>query len=228
MEAVMKQTILLINWHPKLSRLLESALCKHLFKITALTYSSNFIGTLAQYQPSMTLLDTENIPSSSTLVSKAKALFDTPIITLVNHDDEETAIEHLNAGADDYIVKPFNMRLLIAKLQATLKRSCRQEEIAETLTLGDITIDLIKHQVTINQAIVDLSPKEFALLTYLVRNKGKLLSHQQILQNVWGKGYTEHHQYLRVYIGHLRKKILPMTNIGLSIHTASGLGYRID
>ncbi len=224
----MKNLILLINWHPKLSSLLERSLCKHLFKITTLSSTTNLIGTIAQYEPSVTLLDTENIPSASALVSQTKALYNAPIITLLEQDDEEAAIEHLNAGADDYISKPFSMRLLIAKLEAALKKSYNIEKIAQVLTLGDITIDLIKHQVTINQNIIDLSPKEFSLLTYLVSNKGRLLSHKQILHNVWGKAHSDNHQYLRVYIGHLRKKISSIASIRFNIHTVSGLGYMVE
>lgn len=146
-----------------------------------------------------------------------------PIILLSANDDEEQKVEALEAGADDYVVKPFAPRELVARLEAALRRAGVNADEA-TVTVGDLTVDLMNHDVTIAGEEVHLTPIEFDLLKTLIRNRGRLLTHRALLVDVWGPAYESDTPTLRTHIANLRKKI----ELGDEklIRTDPGIGYR--
>jgi two-component system KDP operon response regulator KdpE len=147
-----------------------------------------------------------------------------PVIVLSAVDDEDAKVRALAAGADDYVTKPFSPRELIARLQANLRRSAGESDDA-VVTAPGLELDIAKHTVTVNGEEVHLTPTEFDLLRELARNRGRLLTHRELLTAVWGNGYADDTQVLRAHMANLRRKIETGEGHGL-IRTESGIGYR--
>ncbi|MEA2211702.1 MAG: two-component system, OmpR family, operon response regulator KdpE [Solirubrobacteraceae bacterium] len=152
---------------------------------------------------------------------------DMPLILLSAVGDEEAKVRALAAGADDYVTKPFGPRELIARLQANLRRVEPEREESVIVT-GDLEVDLASHSVRLGGEEVHLTPIEFNLLVLLARNRGRLMTHRDLLTGVWGNGYGEDTQVLRAHIANLRRKIEPATSSGSRryIRTDPGVGYR--
>jgi two-component system KDP operon response regulator KdpE len=148
-----------------------------------------------------------------------------PVIVLSAVGEEEPKVRALAAGADDYIVKPFAPRELVARLQANLRRAGASSDEEGPLVSGELAVDLARHAVTVSGSEVHLTPKEFELLRLLVRNGGRLLTHREVLAAVWGGAYTEDTQVLRTHMANLRKKLGPS---GRLIRTEPGIGYRFE
>jgi two-component system KDP operon response regulator KdpE len=150
----------------------------------------------------------------------------TPIIVLTGEADELAKVEALDAGADDYVTKPFGMEELLARTRAALRRSGVDEPSQPTLTFGALEIDLPRRLVTNDGAQVHLTPTEYSLLEALVTNPGKLLTHQWLLRRVWGQGYGTETTYLRTYVRTLRRKLSDDASAPALIVTEPGVGYR--
>ena len=151
-----------------------------------------------------------------------------PIIILTALGEETDKVRAFDLGADDYLTKPFGVGELLGRVKAVLRRSHWSEPAApaERFTRGDITLDISRHEVTVRGHPVELTPIEFSLLLYLIRHAGKVLSHRDILQNVWGQEYDHEVEYLRVYMGHLRQKVEIDPLKPKYIQTERGIGYR--
>jgi two-component system KDP operon response regulator KdpE len=147
-----------------------------------------------------------------------------PVIVLSAVGDEDAKVRALAAGADDYVTKPFGPRELIARLEANLRRTAGESEDA-VMSAPGLEIDLANHTVTVTGEEVHLTPKEFDLLRELARNRGRLLTHRELLLAVWGGGYGDDTQVLRAHMANLRRKIEPSDGPRL-IRTESGVGYR--
>jgi len=132
----------------------------------------------------------------------------------------------LDAGADDYITKPFGIGELLARVRATLRRSPVSQQEGTVIEAGDFRVDLESREVQVNRKEIHLSPKEFDLMIFLIRNPGKVLTHRTLLAKVWGGNYTDQTEYLRVFIRHLRKKIEPDPAKPRYILTEPWVGYR--
>ena len=153
-----------------------------------------------------------------------------PIIILSALGEEIDKVRAFDLGADDYLTKPFGVPELLARVKAVLRRS-RWSEVSVRpgkLQQGNIVVDLERHEVIVSNNQVDLTPTEFNLLVYLMENAGKVLSPRMILQNVWGPEYGDEHEYLRVYIGHLRQKIEKDSSKPNYIITKRGIGYSFE
>jgi two-component system, OmpR family, KDP operon response regulator KdpE len=148
-----------------------------------------------------------------------------PVIVLSVVGDEDEKVAALDAGADDYVTKPFGLDELLARLRAALRRAEPSGE--PVLEIGELRIDLEAHAVTFDGRAVQLTPHEYSLLTLLARNEGKLLTHQAILRDVWGKAYAEESHYLHVYVSQLRRKLEPDPARPRYILTEPGAGYRL-
>ncbi len=151
-----------------------------------------------------------------------------PVVILSALGQEEDKIQALNLGADDYLAKPFGIGELLARLQAVLRRSQWISQSADTenrLVHGDLTLDQERHTVTLAGELVELTPTEFMLLAYLMKNAGKALPHRVILRNVWGPEYGDEIEYLRVYIGRLRQRIEANPGAPQLLLTVRGIGY---
>lgn len=154
-----------------------------------------------------------------------------PIIILTAMDEEADKVRAFDLGADDYLTKPFGVGELLGRTRAVLRRSQWSGEPASEerkILRGDVTADLEKHQVTVQNRPIDLTPIEFSLLLYLMRNTGKVLSHRQILQHVWGPEYGDEAEYLRVYMGKLRQKLESDPLKPRMLFTERGVGYRFE
>jgi two-component system KDP operon response regulator KdpE len=159
--------------------------------------------------------------------SRIREISTVPIIILTALGEEADKIQAFDLGADDYLTKPFGVGELLARVKAVLRRSRWSETIVRPgkLQQGDVSVDLERHEVIVVNENIELTPTEFNLLVYLMENSGKVLSHRMILQNVWGPEYGEEHEYLRVYIGHLRQKIETDPGKPEYIITKRGIGY---
>jgi two-component system, OmpR family, KDP operon response regulator KdpE len=152
-----------------------------------------------------------------------------PIIVLSVKGEERTKVEALDAGADDYVTKPFNINELLARVRAGLRRTAaaKQPE-SQLIEIGDFQIDVGKHAVLVRNRDVHLTPKEFDLMVYLARNPGKVITHRALLSAVWGANSVEQPEYLRVFVGHLRKKLEADENAPRYIVTEPWVGYRFE
>jgi two-component system KDP operon response regulator KdpE len=179
-------------------------------------------------RPDLILLDV-NMPGISGLhtCAEIRSSSDVPIIMLTIRNSERDKVQALDAGADDYVVKPFGVQELMARIRAALRRSA-PGEATPAFSSGDLKIDFEKRVVTVKNHAVRLTPKEFELLRHLVANRGKALGHRRLLQAVWGPDYGEETEYLRVFINQLRKKIEPDPHKPRYIHTEPWVGYRFD
>ena len=153
-----------------------------------------------------------------------------PIIILSALGEEIDKVRTFDLGADDYLTKPFGVGELLARVKAVLRRSNWSDATIRPgkIQQGNITVNLERHEVLISNEDIELTPTEFNLLVYLMENSGKVLSHRMILQNVWGPEYGEEHEYLRVYIGHLRQKIEMNPSQPQYIITKRGIGYSFE
>jgi len=159
--------------------------------------------------------------------NKIRHISTVPIIILTALGEEADKVQAFDLGADDYLTKPFGVGELLARVKAVLRRSRWSETTVRpgNIQYGNVSINLERHEVIVSSSLVDLTPTEFNLLVYLMENSGKVLSHRMILQNVWGPEYGEEHEYLRVYIGHLRQKIEDDPSNPQYIITKRGVGY---
>ena len=161
---------------------------------------------------------------------RIRAFSRVPIILLTAMGAESDKVNAFNIGVDDYLTKPFGVGELLGRVNAVLRRSkwSDHEPSTEKLIRGDISVDLIRHEVSVAGRMVELTPIEFSLLVYLVNNAGKMLTHMDILHNVWGPEYGYEVEYLRVYIGHLRQAIEKNPLKPEYIITKRGIGYIFD
>ncbi|MGH9129145.1 MAG: response regulator transcription factor [Acidimicrobiales bacterium] len=162
------------------------------------------------------------------LCRQVRAWSDVPIIVLSAHGSEQRKVTALDAGADDFVTKPFGMAELEARLRVALRRrhlASQSDQENSALVVGSLTIDLVRREVTVDQVTVSLTAREFDLLAYLARNAGRVLTHRVILEEVWGPGYGSEVHYLRVYANRLRQK-LGGGAAGL-LRTSAGVGYQL-
>lgn len=161
------------------------------------------------------------------VIRRVREWSDVPIVVLSARDREAEKIEALDLGADDFVNKPFGVGELMARIRTALRHRMQRHLETPILKLADIEIDNVRHRVTRGGQEIKLTPKEFELLSCLARNAGRVVTHRQILTAVWGPAHTEHTQYLRVYIGHLRQKIEQDPDDPRVVLTEPGIGYRI-
>ncbi|HPA71218.1 MAG TPA: response regulator [Spirochaetota bacterium] len=178
-------------------------------------------------QPDLVLLDL-NLPDMNGLevLKRLREWYRAPVIILTVRESEKDKIDLLDAGADDYITKPFDMGELLARIRAVLRRSRNETADEAVFRHGGLTVDLAKRVVTVEGAAVKLTPIEYSLLRMFVLNPGKVLTQRQIMKEVWGPGMESETNYLRVYISSLRKKIERDPSRPERLTTEPGVGYR--
>jgi len=163
-----------------------------------------------------------------TLVRDVRSWSSVPIIVLSARVDEADKVAALDAGADDYLVKPFGVAELMARVRAALRRRARGANESPIVALGDVTVDLASRRVTRHGEDVHLTQIEFRLLAALLAHPGKVLTHRHLLREVWGPAYIEHNHYLRIYMGHLRQKLEVDPAQPRFLLTETGIGYRFN
>lgn len=200
------------------------------FEVVSATTGNEALATYEEANPNVIILDLM-LPDIDGLevCRKIRNASDVPIIIITARDDIQDAVEGLNAGADDYVTKPFAVEELLARVNAVMRRvkSSVTQMPADKIKLGNLLIDLSQRQVIINGQTAHLTPTEFKLLTYLANNADKVVAHEELLVAIWGNEYKECTHYLRVSIGRLRQKIEADPGNPEYIVTCSGVGYMI-
>jgi len=219
--------ILIIDDEPQIRRLLRVSLTAHGYNVDESQTGQDGINRTAEFKPDLILLDL-GLPDidGKAVVKAIREWSKVPIIILTARDQEYEKIETLDAGADDYVTKPFSMGELLARLRVALRHSAVAEN-APMLICGELVIDLVGRHVTRSDKEIKLTPTEYEILKVLAQNMGKVLTHKQLLKAVWGTAYNEDTHYIRVFIGQLRRKVEENSAQPKYIITESGVGYRL-
>ncbi|MGA2483956.1 MAG: response regulator transcription factor [Candidatus Acidiferrales bacterium] len=221
--------ILVVDDEPQIRRVLRAALGGRGYVIFEARDGEQALEMLRKDVPDLVLLDI-NMPGLNGLevCREIRAALDVPILMLSVRNTEKDKVRALDAGADDYVVKPFGMEELLARIRAALRRYQAAEGAPATFHSKDLSIDFERRSVLVRGKAVRFTPKEFDLLRHLVENQGKPLSHRALLQAVWGPDYGDETEYLRVFINQLRKKLEVNPNKPRYILTEPWVGYRFE
>jgi len=225
-----KKKVLVVDDEPQINLVLRSGLTKHGYDVRVAAEGESALELFNAWQPDLVVTDL-SMPNMSglELCRRLRDISSVPIIVLSVKEDESVKIESLDAGADDYVTKPFSIGELLARVRAALRRSPAENSEAKTVIEdGDFRVDLEKRKVSVRGKEIHLSPKEFELLLYLVQHSGKVLTHRTLLAKIWGGNFTDQSEYLRVFISHLRKKIEPDPTRPRYILTDPWVGYRFQ
>lgn len=220
--------ILVIDDEPQIHRFLAPALDAAGYEPLRADTAADGLAQIARLAPDAVVLDL-GLPDldGKDALRKARAFYEGPILILSARDRETEKIDALDAGADDYVEKPFGVGELLARLRVALRHRLVQNGAQPVFqAAGGLEIDLVKRRVTRAGEAVKLSPKEYDLLARLAEGGGKVLTHRQLLTAVWGPAHTEDVQYLRVFVGQLRQKLEPDPAHPQVILTEAGVGYR--
>jgi len=219
--------VLIIDDESQIRRLLKVSLKAHGYEIAEAATGEEGLKQAALFHPDLIILDL-GLPDLDGLevVKDLREWSSVPVIILSVRDQENDKIKVLDAGADDYVTKPFSMGELLARVRVALRHAAKSED-EPILNLGDLTIDLAYRQVMVEGIEVKLTPIEYDILKHLALHAGKVLTHRQLLRTIWGKDYQDENHYLRVYIGQLRRKIEKDPTQPQFIITEPGVGYRL-
>ena len=225
-----KPRILVVDDEPQITRVLRRSLAAHGYDVRTASDGVVALQAFGDWPPDLVITDLSmaNVDGLQ-LCRNLRAISQLPIIVLSVRGDQTTKVQALDAGADDYVTKPFGMDELLARIRAALRRAGAEkpdEEVSPVLDVGDFRLDLEKRSVIVKGLEVRLTPKEYDLMVYLVSHPGKVLTHRTLLTAVWGGESVEQTEYLRVFIGQLRKKIEPNPATPQYIVTDPWIGYR--
>lgn len=221
-----KKQILVIDDELQIRRFLKTALEPHGYAVIDAETGNAGIVAATSHRPDLIILDL-GLPDISGLdvLRRLREWYDRPIIILSVRDDEGSIVSALDGGADDYLTKPFSIGELLARMRVATRKSTSASE--PVIKIGDLQIDVASHIVSRAGQEIKLTSTEFSLLAVLARNVGKVLTHSQILKAIWGPNSSEHVQYIRVYVGHLRQKVEVDPSHPKLILTEPGVGYRL-
>ncbi len=219
--------VLVIDDEPQIRKLLRVSLGAHGYDVHESMSGMDSVVQAADIKPDLVILDL-GLPDidGKEVVRRLREWSDVPILILTARDQEKEKIDALDAGADDYITKPFSMGELLARMRVSVRRSAHAGE-DPVIQCGDLSIDLAQRRVTVDAQEIKLTPTEYDIIKILAQNAGKVLTHRQLLKAVWGDTYSDDTHYIRVYIGQLRRKIEPNPTQPRYIITESGVGYRL-
>jgi two-component system KDP operon response regulator KdpE len=224
---MLRQRILVVDDEPQIHRFLAPALNAAGYEPLRAETGRQALAEIARRPPDAVVLDLglPDIDGQAVLI-EARRFYEGPILVLSAREQEIEKIEALDAGADDYVEKPFHVGELLARLRVAMRRGARTADAPPVIQAGDLIIDLPRRLVTRAGATVRLSPKEYDLLAKLATADGKVLTHKELLTALWGPAHLEDTQYLRVFIGQLRQKIEVDPSAPRLILTQPGIGYR--
>jgi two-component system KDP operon response regulator KdpE len=225
-----KPNILVVDDETQITRVLKTTLASHGYGIRTAADGKQALQEMRGWSPDLVITDLRMPNMDGLGLCRAiRAESRVPIIVLSVKGEEAIKVEALDAGADDYVTKPFNVNELLARVRAALRRAAVPAETAATvIEMGDFRIDIPFHKVEVKGKEIHLTPKEFDLLVYLARHPGKVLTHHALLTTVWGPNSAQQPEYLRVFIGHLRKKLEADENTMHYITTEPWVGYRFE
>lgn len=224
-----KNMILIVDDEPQIRKLLKISLKSEGFKTEEAENGAQAMRMSASIKPDLIILDL-GLPDhdGKEVIDSIREWSQVPIIVCSVRDGDNEIVDALGRGADDYITKPFNPDILIARIQANLRKSVTQEAGEPDIENGRIRIDLVRHEVFIDGKTTFFTPKEYELLRYFIVNRGKMITHKQLLKDVWGPAHSDDMQYLRVYVSQLRDKIEPDSKSPTYVVTEPGIGYRME
>jgi two-component system, OmpR family, KDP operon response regulator KdpE len=219
--------ILVVDDEKQIRRMLRVALEGYGYNIGEAASGQEGLSQTSIFHPDVIILDL-GLPDLDGIevIQRLREWTQVPIVVLSVREHEDDKIKALDVGADDYVTKPFSMGELLARLRAALRRTARSED-SPVLTFGELSVDIAHRNVTVREEEVRLTPTEYEVLKYLSQQAGRVVTHRQLLKAVWGSNYQEHSQYLRVYIGQLRRKIEIDPSQPMYIVTEPGVGYRL-
>lgn len=225
-----QRLVLVVEDEPQMLRFLRTSLTSHGFRLLEATTGQEALAEATTHTPEIVLLDL-GLPDLDgiELTRRLREWTRVPIIVISARGREEDKVEALDAGADDYLTKPFGVNELLARMRVAIRHA---EQVGtggdvRVLQFGGLTVDLEHRQVTVDGQEVHLTPIEYKLLTLLAHNAGKVLTHRQILKEVWGPAYMSQPHYVRVRMAELRKKIEPNPARPKILVTEPGVGYRL-
>lgn len=224
-----RNTILIVDDEEEIRKMLSIFLDASDFKVVEAENSKQAIRMATSVKPDLIVLDL-GLPDMDgrEVVTALRQWSQVPILVLTVRSEDEEVAAVLNAGADDYVTKPFNADVLLARINANLRKNVVREVGEPDIINGAIRIDLVRHEVFIEDERVGFTPKEYDLLRYFMVNRGRMLTHKQILKEVWGPAHVDDTQYLRVYVGQVREKLDTKKGLGKLIVSEAGIGYRMD
>ncbi len=225
----MKHTILIVDDEPQIRKLLKISLESEGYKAEESENGAQATRMSVSLKPSLIILDL-GLPDmdGKEVIDNIREWSQVPIIVCSVRDSDREIIEALGRGADDYVTKPFNPDILLARIEANLRKAATQEAGEPDLANGHIRMDLVRHEVFIHDELKTFTPKEYELLRYFMVNRGKMITHKQLLKDVWGPAHADDMQYLRVYVSQLREKIEPVPKSPTYVVTEPGIGYRME
>jgi two-component system, OmpR family, KDP operon response regulator KdpE len=224
--------ILVVDDEPQLTRVLRTGLKSRGYDVRAAADGLAGFEAFNDWHPDLVITDLAmpNVDGLE-LCRRLRAVSQVPIIVLSAKGEEKTKVEALDLGADDFVTKPFGIDELLARVRASLRRATASPANEATPTIldsGDFHVDLESREITVRGKPIHLTPKEFDLLVYFIKHSGKVLTHRTLLAALWGGNYVEQNEYLRVFVGNLRKKIEPDAATPRYILTEPWIGYRFD
>ena len=220
--------VLVVDDEPQIRRFLRASLSAHGYHVIEAPGGHDGLRMATTEHPDVVILDL-GLPDldGTEVIGRIREWSKVPIIILSVRGREQDKIDALDRGADDYVTKPFGIGELLARIRAALRHQLQSEVEDPVFRSGGLMVDLAKRMVTVDEAEIKLTPKEYDLLRHLVRHAGKVLTHQYLLREVWGPTYMRETHYLRVYIGTLRQKLEPDPARPRYILTEPGVGYRL-
>jgi two-component system, OmpR family, KDP operon response regulator KdpE len=222
-------TVLVVDDEPPIRRLLRTTLAAADYRVVEANDAAAALRLMGVEKLDLVILDL-GLPDRSglDLIGEIRKMSRVPIVVLSARHDERAKVAALDLGADDYVSKPFGMAELMARMRAALRHAFQAQGEMPAFASGELTVDLVRRNVTRGGHEVKLSPKEFDLLRHLVMHAGKVLTHRQLLREVWGPAQADEVQYLRVFIRGLRAKLEPDPARPTHILTELGVGYRLQ
>jgi two-component system KDP operon response regulator KdpE len=219
--------VLVIDDEPQILRALRRSLEAQDYEVATAEGGEEGLASAAARPPNLVVLDL-GLPDleGTDVIRRLRSWTDVPVIVLSVREGRSDKIEALDAGADDYVTKPFDVEELLARMRAALRRTEADLESEPELRYGDLQVDLARRLVRLGEDLVHLTPHEYSLLEAMVTNPGKLLTHEWLLRRVWGRGYAKESHYLHVYIRQLRQKLRDDAAMPRFIITEPGVGYR--
>lgn len=224
-----KNTILVVDADEQTQKMMSIVLDAADFTLVDCLTGKQSVRLAVSTKPDLILLDL-NLPDVQgiDILLALREWSEVPIIILSARIKDSDVVEALNKGADDYVFKPFSADVLLARINASLRSSAIKETGDPELVNGPLRIDLVRHEVFLDEKLVAFTPKEYNLLRYFIIHRGKMLSHREILKEVWGDAHSEDTQYLRVFVGQIREKIEIDPSKPVRIVTEAGIGYRME